>query len=137
MLDDVQAWFPYLRESNPNAVMMGDDYPGWPGVQGERARSSGRWGSSSPHARGERQMRVPCAGTWPPPLNVRAYLHLIPPPPPPPSSLAPAGAVNRLVSERCLPGTQVHLEGQKWWLYRRECPGLAAPAAAAPKPEGA
>lgn len=28
MTDDVMAWFPFLRESNPNAVMMGDDYPG-------------------------------------------------------------------------------------------------------------
>lgn len=79
VLDDVSAWFPFLRESNPDAVIMGDDYPGWPGVQ---------------------------------------------------------GAVGKLVKEKCLPGTEVHLEGQKWWLYRRECPALTVQPSPNPRPAG-
>ena len=66
--------------THPPTPSLGDDYPGWPGVQ---------------------------------------------------------GAVNTLVATSCLPGTEVHLEGQKWWLYRRECPGLAAPPPPVVKPEGA
>ena len=34
-------------------------------------------------------------------------------------------AVATLIKTKCLPGTEVHLLEQKWWLYRRECPELA------------
>ena len=92
VLDDVQAWFPYLRESNSNAVMIGDDYPSWPGVQGERASTVGNlavWGSQS-HARsslvvwGPRGLRAAV-----PAGRACLFAHLFAPPPPPPPSALP------------------------------------------------